>query len=137
MKLEGGCFCGAVRYAAEGEPLFKGQCHCRQCQYHAGGAPNIFIAMPAAGFKYTKGMPSAFSRSDAPVFSAKREFCPTCGVQLVTKAAPLPDVVFLKVGTLDEPAAFGAPEMAIFTCDKQAFHLIADGVPTFDKMPPM
>ena len=55
----------------------------------------------------------------------------------MTKAVPLPDVVFLKVGTLHEPAAFGAPEMAIFTCDKQAVHQIAAGVPTFDKMPPM
>ncbi len=137
MKLEGGCFCGAVRYVAEGEPAMKGQCHCRQCQYFAGGGPNIFVAMPTGGFSYTKGTPSAFSRSDAPLFSASREFCPTCGVQLVTKAVPLPDVVFLKVGTLDEPAAFGGPQLAIFMCDKQPFHQVADGVATFDKMPPM
>lgn len=137
MKLEGGCFCGAVRYEAEGDAVFKGQCHCRQCQYFAGGGPNIFLAMPASGFKYTKGKPAAHSRADAPVFNASREFCPTCGVQLTTKAVPLPDVVFLKVGTLDKPADFGGPEMAIFTCDKPPFHMIPDGIPTFDKMPPM
>ena len=137
MKLEGGCFCGAVRYEAEGDPAFKGQCHCRQCQYFAGGGPNFFMAMPAAGFKYTKGKPAGYARDDAPMFKANREFCATCGVQLTTKAVPLPDVVFLKVGSLDEPAAFGAPQMAIFTCDKQPFHLVAEGVPTYDKMPPM
>ncbi len=31
MEVEGGCYCGAVRYKASGEPLFKGQCHCREC----------------------------------------------------------------------------------------------------------
>ena len=89
--------------------------------------------MPAAGFKFTKGQPSSYARDDAPMFKAAREFCPTCGVQLTTKAVPLPDVVFLKVGTLDDPAAFGEPQMAIFTCDKQPFHLVAEGVPTYDK----
>ena len=40
MKLEGGCDCAPVRYAAEGAPT---KCHCRECQYIAGGAPNMFM----------------------------------------------------------------------------------------------
>ena len=39
MKLEGGCYCKALRYIAEGEPMLKAQCHCRECQYICGGAP--------------------------------------------------------------------------------------------------
>lgn len=136
MKLEGGCFCGAVRYAAEGEPILKGQCHCRQCQYFAGGASNVFIAMPIDGFAYTKGTPKAFARENAPVLPAKREFCADCGTQLVTHATGLPAAI-IKVGTLDDPAAFGGPDVAIFTCDKQSFNEIAAGIATFDKLPPL
>lgn len=133
MKLEGGCYCGAVRYTAEGEPAMKAQCHCRECQYISGGAPNLFMLMPADGFRYTKGEAKKFTRSDLerPV---TREFCATCGTHLITRRPGLPLVV-LKIGTLDDPAQFGAPRMAIFTIDKQPFHHIADGLPTFERLP--
>ncbi len=65
MKLEGGCYCKEVRYEAEGEPMMKAQCyHCRECQYLTGGAPNVIVAMPPAGFKITpKGNREANSRA--------------------------------------------------------------------------
>jgi hypothetical protein len=134
MKLEGGCYCGGVRYAAEGEPIMKAQCHCRECQYMTGGAPNMFVLMPASGFQYSKGTPKTFARSDLerPV---TREFCPDCGTHLVTRPQGLPAVV-LKVGTLDDPGLFGTPQMAIYTVDRQPFHHIADGLPTFERLPP-
>jgi hypothetical protein len=43
--------------------------------------------------------------------------------------------VILKVGTLDDPASFGSPQMAIYTIDKQAFHAIPEGIPSFERLP--
>jgi hypothetical protein len=133
MKLEGGCYCGKIRYVAEGEPMRKGQCHCRECQFITGGAPNMFVVMPSAGFAYTKGAPKQFTRSDLenPV---TREFCPDCGTHMATRPPGRP-VIVVKVGTLDDPKLYGGPQMAIFTIDKQPFHQIPDGLPSFERMP--
>jgi hypothetical protein len=134
MGLEGGCYCKAVRYSTEGEAVFKGQCHCRECQYGSGGGANIIMAVPEAGFKYTTGEPKTFMRSDLdnPV---TREFCADCGTQVVSRAPSLPGTVIIKVGTLDDPSQYGDPQVAIFTIDKQSFHHIPEGLPSFERTP--
>jgi hypothetical protein len=133
MKLEGGCYCGQVRYKAEGDPMMKGQCHCRECQFISGGAPNMFIGMPIAGFSYTKGTPKTFTRTDLdrPV---TREFCGNCGTPLTSRPPGFPAVI-VKVGTLDDPKMFDGPAMAIYTIDKQSFHHIPSGIPAFERLP--
>jgi hypothetical protein len=106
MNLEGGCYCGALRYEVSSDPMFQGQCHCRECQYISGGQPNVIMAIPGTGFAYTKGTPHQFKRSDLenPVV---REFCGDCGTQ----------------------------QMAIYLCDKQSYHHVPEGIATFDKTP--
>jgi hypothetical protein len=82
MRLEGGCYCGAVRYVAEGEPVLRAQCHCRACQYFSGGAPNLFMLVPAEGFAYTKGAPKIYRRPDK-ADAVTREFCAVCGTHMI------------------------------------------------------
>ena len=117
MKIEGGCYCRAVRYRAEGEPMMRAQCHCRECQYIAGGMPNVIIGMPEAGFAYTKGAGKPFRRKDLanPV---TREFCAECGTHLVTRAP-----------------VFGGPQLAIYTSEKQSFHQVPADIPAFERLP--
>src|SRR5262249_39653747 len=133
MKLEGGRYCRMLRYVAEGELTLRAQCHCRECQYISGGSPIMFLLMPPEGFSYTKGTPKQFTRSDLDR-ALTREFCAECGTHILTRRPGLPALI-LKVGTLDDPSVFGTPEMAIYTVDKQAFHLIPEGLPTFERLP--
>jgi hypothetical protein len=134
LKIEGGCYCGALRYSLEGDPVFKGQCHCRECQYISGGGPNLVMGMPEPGFSYVKGAPKLFQRSDLEV-PVTREFCAECGTHILARSQALPGFVLLKIGTFDDPALFGGPDVAIFTIDKQDFHHVPDGLPAFERMP--
>lgn len=134
MHVEGGCYCGEVRYEADGEALFKAQCYCRECQHIAGGSPNVVMGMPEAGFAYTQGKPKPYQRGDLenPV---TREFCSECGTHLLTRTPGLPGFVLLKVGTFDDPSLFGRPQMAIFTSEKQSYHEVSEGVKAFERGP--
>lgn len=131
--LEGGCYCGALRYSTDGNAVFKAQCHCRECQYISGGGPNYFMMMPSDGFTYTKGTAATFQRADLPN-PVIRDFCPTCGTHIATRREDTPNII-VKVGTLDDPAAYGGPSVAIYTVDLQPFHHIPDGLPQAAKLP--
>jgi len=134
MQIDGGCYCGALRYSSTGDPTFKAQCHCRECQYFSGGHPNAAMALPEGTFRYTKGTPKTFKRGDLST-PVNREFCAECGTQILARAPGLPGMVILKVGTLDDPKVFSGPQMAIFLCDKQPFHHVPDGIATFERTP--
>ncbi len=134
MAMTGRCYCGEVRYEVDGAKLFSAQCHCRECQYFSGGGPNYVFGAPAAGFRYTRGEPKAFTRSDLDR-PATREFCGTCGTHIRTLAPHRPELALLKTGTLDDPSLFGTAQMAIYLCDRQAFHSVPEGIAAFDKVP--
>lgn len=134
MKLDGGCYCGALRYSFEGDAIYQGQCHCRECQYITGGHPNAVFGLPAAAFQYTKGEPQKFTRADLPA-PVTREFCGTCGTHICGRPQQAP-IVNLKVGTLDDPSIFGTVQFAIYVKDKQPFHHLPDGAMSFEAAPP-
>jgi hypothetical protein len=134
MKFSGGCYCKQVRYEAEGEPIMRGQCHCRECQYISGGSANVIIPMPKDGFRYTAGEPQKFQRQDLEN-GVTREFCGLCGTSITSLPGNMPDMVIIKVGTMDDPAEFGEPDMAFYCIEKQKFHYLPEGMTTFERFP--
>lgn len=133
MDWQGGCYCGGVRYRVTAAPVLRAQCHCRACTHVSGGGPNYFMLIPPEGFAYTAGTPSSYTRPDRPD-AVTREFCPACGTHILTRRPGLRQLV-LKAGTLDDPALYGGPAMAIFCAEKQPWQIVADGLPAFDGLP--
>ena len=134
MGAEGGCYCGAIRYETQGDATLKGICYCNECQTVSGGGPVIVMGVPEAGFKLTKGTLKQFARPDLenPV---TREFCGDCGTHVTTRPPSMAGMVLIKVGTLDDQSVFGGPQMAIFCAEKQPWHIVPEGVASFDRVP--
>jgi len=131
----GGCLCGAVRYESEGEPVFALQCHCRDCQRSSGTAYVAAVRVPSAGFRIAKGMPKRYvAKSDAGNEIA-RAFCGDCGSPLYVQVSTRPDLVGLRVGTLDDPSWFRA-EADIFTKSAQPWDHMDPAIPKYDTYPP-
>lgn len=132
MTIEGGCYCGAVRYKAEGEPMMKAECFCRECQYITGGGNLLIMAMPAEGFTLTKGSVKGFTRGDIEN-GVTREFCENCGTHMFTRAPGLKQAVIIKVGTLDDPSIFGKADSANYIGDAQSYHRLPEDIPVYQK----
>lgn len=132
MHMRGGCLCGAVRYAINGDALMRGLCLCGTCQTISGGAGNLFIGIAADAFAYTRGAPSTFSLGDG---APTREFCAGCGVHIAARSPKAPGGLIVKVGTLDDPSRFTGPAMVCWASERQAYHLLPDGVPLYATLP--
>jgi hypothetical protein len=133
--ITGGCACGAVRFRFEGPPMLAGACHCRACQYAAGGAPTYVVGAARDSFEITQGEPKIYtSRGDsgAPV---GRAFCAQCGTPLYSIPGAETPFVPVKVGALDDPSGF-RPQFHIYMDAAQPWHRVEEGAVRFPKAPP-
>jgi len=130
----GGCLCGAVRYESAGEPSFSLQCHCRDCQRASGTAYVAAMRVPAAGFRVTQGTPKRYVTTSDAGNSVTRLFCGDCGSPLFIRVSTRPDIVGLRVGTLDDPSEF-RPEANIFVKSAQPWVAMDPDLPRHNTYP--
>ena len=135
VSHEGGCLCGAVRYAARTEPIRVTYCHCRFCQRATGSAYLVEPIFQKSDFTIIAGKPATYSQ--ASVGSGKRvtvNFCSNCGTKLLFDFERFPDIYGVFAGTFDDPNWFERPARIskhIFLDSAQAGTVIPAGVSTF------
>jgi hypothetical protein len=131
VRREGGCLCGAVRYALRGEPIAVVYCHCSMCR-RACGAPVVAWAMFALdAYEVTAGSPAVHASSPG----AQRTFCGRCGTQVGFEAEYMPGLVDVTVASLDDPAAL-PPTQHIWDASRVPWLALADTLPRHAEFPP-
>jgi len=131
----GGCLCGAVRYESAGEPVFSLQCHCRDCQRSSGTAYIAAIRVPASGFRITQGAPKRYVAKADSGNEITRVFCGDCGSPLYVQVSTRPDIIGIRVGSLDDPSGF-RPEADIFVKSAQPWDHMDPALPKYPTYPP-
>ena len=102
-QFEGGCLCGAVRFAARGQPKGVYWCHCESCRKHSGAPASVFVAYEHAAYAVTKGQIMKF---DSTPGRTRRGFCARCGSTLTCETVSLPTETHFYVGAFDCAAEF-------------------------------
>ena len=122
--LTGGCFCGRVRYEAEGAPFNESSCHCSICRRTTGAPFVTWFSVPRAQFRLT-GEPTRFRSSG----KATRSFCAQCGTQISFELDGAEEID-VTTCSLDDPNDV-PPIDHIHTSSRLEWVKLADGLPQF------
>jgi hypothetical protein len=131
--MNGGCQCGAIRYALSGTLPPAYACHCRECKKQSASAFSMSVVV-AFDRLTVAGIPASFEASAYSGAIKSCYFCPKCGTRLWHGSTASPDIVTLKVGTLDDSAHI-APRAHLWVSKKQAGISLDPDVPAFDTQP--
>lgn len=130
--LKGSCLCNSIQYEIHGELGPAMMCHCSKCRKANGSAYAINAAVKTDELHFVKGkeMISEFESSSG-VF---RTFCKQCGSPLYSRRPSQPELLRLRIGTLDTPVDV-KPIAHIFVGSKASWDEIHDDIPQYDERP--
>jgi hypothetical protein len=127
----GGCRCGAIRYRVTGALVAGVACHCRDCQYVAGGSPNLTWLFDGSGFDLLQGKPRVYKASAT---NGGSSFCGRCGVHVFSRPDNNAHLIAIKVGSLDDASGFRV-DGDIWMRSAQPWHEGYEGVVRFEGNP--
>ena len=131
--IRGSCLCGKVRYEISAPLEEMHHCHCSRCRKAHGAAFSTFARTKEASLRLVSGEEKVRNfRSSEPVL---RSFCQDCGSNLFFRFKPLPEAVWVAVGTFDDDPGM-RPEAHIFVASRAPWHEITDELAQFEEYPP-
>ena len=134
--LEGGCFCGAVRYTLSEAALSVQHCHCETCRKISGALVHQGAVCRRAAVTI-RGSGNLRAVRTSPTF--ERQFCPLCGSHLFGYEESEPELMYMLPATLDGGAHPGHPvetESHIYVRSRATWERLADDLPKYSTTSP-
>lgn len=126
MTIEGGCFCGFVRYRVDGPVSHETNCHCSICRRTSAAPFVTWFTVRHGDFAVTAGQPASFRSSE----HGTRTFCPRCGTPLTFRSAHAPEELDVTTCSLDEPERL-PPKDHTRTSAKLSWVELGERLPSF------
>lgn len=119
-------------YRSRDDPVHIYACHCLNCQTRSGSAFAEHAMLSASRFELRGSTISNSYSTNAIDF--QEVFCGSCHTRIYNRNSALPDMIFLRAGTLLNSHEL-EPIAHIWTRRKQPWLSIPDGVPCFEESP--
>lgn len=110
---QGSCLCQSVRYEIQGDIGPVSYCHCSRCRKANGSAFLAASQVDPRNFTLVSGQENLGDYESSP--GVHRMFCKICASPLFSRRPGPPEIIRLRIGTLDTPLR-SKPEMHIILC---------------------
>ena len=127
-ELSGSCMCGAISYTIEGPIPDFGSCHCQTCQKASGSAFGTNLGIPRTQLSLSD--PQGFLKGYESSPDKIRSFCSHCGTPIYAHLKSTPDLVRIRMGTLETPVSKGV-KAHTFVSEKASWHEIGGDAAQF------
>jgi len=135
VPFTGGCAWGALRYECTAEPLYMGNCHCRDCQRATGSAYFPAVGMATTAFRLMTGTPAVYEKPADSGHTMPRMCCGQCGAPVCLTNSARSHWVVVYAGSVDDPSWI-RPTRDMYTASAQPWDHRDATLPQFPQMPP-
>ncbi len=127
---KGSCLCGHIEYQISSRLSHFGYCHCTSCRKASGSAHGPNAGIHKGDFSLSDPNSSLREYESSP--GKFRVFCSNCGSPIYAYLAKTPDLIRIRLGSLDTPFTENA-KAHTFVSDKAPWEVICGDLPQFEE----